>query len=110
MSYERVARSEDVAAPRFLRVEVQRRPLLLTRLSDGGVAAFDPICPHQHNPMDAGSTTTPTTPEPGPTSSPQRAARVLGLPVFEVMEKDGWVLVGPRRVVPDVTDRDEGAA
>jgi nitrite reductase/ring-hydroxylating ferredoxin subunit len=67
-------------------------------------------CPHHHYTYDprTGANVFPANVFPA-----ERAARVLGLPVFEVMEKDGWVLVGPRRVVPDVrtlSDRDEGAA
>ena len=124
MSFERAAPSEAVTGPRFLRVEVRGRPLLITRLAGGEVVAFGPICPHQDNPMDDGSlwegeidcpfhhyTYDPGTGAnyfPAKVFPRDRAAGVLGIPVFEVKEEDGWVLVGPRRVVEGVrTEYDE---
>lgn len=121
--FERVARSDEVTAPRFLRVEAHGRPVLLTRVSDGAAVAFDPICPHQDNPMDEGSlwedevdcpfhhyTYDPGTGKnlfPAKVFPAERAASVLGITVFEVAEEDGWVLVGPRRRVEGVTTAED---
>jgi 3-phenylpropionate/trans-cinnamate dioxygenase ferredoxin component len=131
VTFERVAPSGSVTGPRFTRVEVGGRPVLVTRLADGTPVAFHPTCPHQDNPMDDGSlwegeidcpfhhyTYDPRTGAncfPAKVFPRDRAARVLGIPVFEVKEEDGWVLVGPRRVVEGVrTEEDqetgEGAA
>lgn len=124
-NFERVARSEEVSAPRFLRVEAHGRPVLLTRLFDGTAVAFGAICPHQQNPMDEGSlwddeidcpyhhytydARTGRNLFPVDVFPADQKARVLGIPVFEVAEEDGWVLVGPRRRVKGVrTDEDTG--
>lgn len=111
--FECAARSEDVKSPRFVRVEAQGRSVLLGRLSDGTAVAFDPICPHQSNPMDEGSlwedeidcpfhhyTYDPHTGAnifPANVFPRDRAAQVRGIRVFEVVEEDGWISVGPAR-------------
>ena len=113
MAFKRVARSEEVHGPRFLRVDVDGRPVLLSRLKDGTAVAFDRICPHQGNPMDDGVlwdnevdcphhhyTYDPRTGEncfPRRVFPAERARQVKGIGVFEVREEDGWVLVGQRR-------------
>jgi 3-phenylpropionate/trans-cinnamate dioxygenase ferredoxin subunit len=113
MSYERVARSEDVRGPRFLKVEAHGRPILLTRLSDGSVTAFGNVCPHQNLRLDDGVlwedeidcpnhhyTYDPRTGEnvfPKRVFPARRARKVRGIPVFETREEGGWVLVGPLR-------------
>ena len=118
MSFDRVARSEEVRASRFRRAEVGGRVVLVTRLDDGTPVAFDQICPHQRNPMDDGSlwddevdcpfhhytydARTGANVFPANVFPSQQAAQVLGIAVYEVKEEDGWVLVGPRRVVPGV--------
>jgi 3-phenylpropionate/trans-cinnamate dioxygenase ferredoxin component len=112
MSFARVARSEEVRAPKFLRREVQGRPILLTRLSDGTAVAFGNICPHQNRELDEGTlwedeidcphhhyTYDPRTGEnrfPKRVFPARRAATLPGIPVFETREESGWVWVGPR--------------
>ncbi len=118
MSFDRVAPSEEVRAPRFRRVTAGGRPVLVSRLPDGTPVAFDPICPHQKNPMDDGSLWegeidcpfhhyiydpgTGANIFPANVFPAARAAELLGIAVYEVKEEDGWVLVGPRRMVPGV--------
>lgn len=119
MSFTRVARSDEVQAPRFLRRDVQGRPVLLTRLSDGTAVAFGNICPHQNRELDGGMlwedeidcphhhyTYDPRTGEnrfPKRVFPARRAATVPGIPIYETREESGWVWVGPRR------DADAGA-
>jgi nitrite reductase/ring-hydroxylating ferredoxin subunit len=114
--YERVARSEEVRGPRFLRREAHGRPVLLTRLSDGTPVAFGQICPHQGKPMDDGILWSDLVDCPhhhyqydahtGENVFPRRvfprarAAEVRGIPVFEVREEEGWLWVGPERSAP----------
>jgi 3-phenylpropionate/trans-cinnamate dioxygenase ferredoxin component len=114
VTFERVARSDEVQAPRFIRREANGRPVLLTRLSDGAPVAFGHICPHQNLELDEGMlwddeidcphhhrTYDPRTGEnrfPKRVYPARRAATVLGIPVYETREADGWVWVGPRRV------------
>ncbi len=49
-----MARSDAVRGPRFVPVEVAGRRILLARLPDGRVAAFDAACPHQGQPLTGG--------------------------------------------------------
>jgi toluene monooxygenase system ferredoxin subunit len=123
VSFERVCPSDEVRAPRFRRVKTGRRAVLVSRLADGTPVAFDPICPHQYNPMDDGSlwegevdcpfhhyTYDPCTGAnvfPANVFPAGRAAQVLGIAVYEVKDEDGWIVVGPRRVVPGVRTRYE---
>ena len=109
MTFERVARSDEVQGPRFLRREVQGRPVLLTRLSDGTPVAFGNICPHQRQEMDEGTlwedeidcphhhyTYDPRTGEnrfPKRVFPARRAETVPGIPVFPTEEAEGWVSV-----------------
>lgn len=111
--YERVARSDEVARPGFVRREAHGRPVLLVRLSDGSPVAFGHICPHQGLELDEGVlwedevdcphhhyTYDPRTGEnlyPKRVFPARRAAGVRGIPVFETREEDGWVWVGPVR-------------
>lgn len=113
MVFERVARSEDVRGPHFLRVDVGGRPVLLSRLADGTPVAFDRICPHEGNPMDDGVLWDNEIDCPhhhytydshtGENRFPRRvfpaaeAQHVKGIGVFDVREEGGWVLVGQRR-------------
>jgi nitrite reductase/ring-hydroxylating ferredoxin subunit len=122
MSFVPVARSEEVHAPKFLRREVDSRPILLTRLSDGTAVAFGNICPHQNRELDEGTlwedeidcphhhyTYDPRTGEnrfPKRVFPARRAATVAGIPTFETQERSGWVWVGPRS---DKQARDERA-
>lgn len=112
-SWERVARSAEVTWPRFLRVEVGGRPVLLTRLSDGSVVAFGTICPHQGLPLDEGSlwedevdcphhhyTYDPHTGEnrfPKHVVAGRGSRTVPGIDAFAAREEGGWVHVGPQR-------------
>lgn len=109
MTFEPVARSEEVAGPRFLRREAHGRPVLLTRLADGTVVAFGHICPHQERELDEGMlwegeidcphhhyTYDPRTGEnlyPKRVFPASRAASIRGIPVFETRESDGVVSV-----------------
>jgi 3-phenylpropionate/trans-cinnamate dioxygenase ferredoxin component len=109
---ERVARSEDVRGPCFLRVEAGGHPVLLTRLADGTVVAFGRICPHRDRPLDEGRlwddeidcphhhyTYDPRTGEnlyPKRVFPARRAASLKGIPVYDVHEDDGWVWVKGR--------------
>jgi nitrite reductase/ring-hydroxylating ferredoxin subunit len=109
--WERVARSEEVSGPRFVRREAHGRPALLTRLSDGTPVAFGPICPHQGQEMDEGVlwddeidcphhhyTYDPHTGEnryPRRVFPARRAETLRGIQVFEAREEDGWVWVKP---------------
>lgn len=111
--YQRVARSDEVARPGFVRREAHGRPVLLVRLSDGSPVAFGHICPHQGLELDEGVlwedevdcphhhyTYDPRTGEnlyPKRVFPARRAAGVRGIPVFETREEDGWVWVGPVR-------------
>lgn len=111
--FERVARSDEVAGPGFVRREAHGRPVLLVRLSDGTPAAFGHICPHQGLELDEGVlwedevdcphhhyTYDPRTGEnlyPKRVFPARRAATLRGIPVFETREEDGWVWVGPAR-------------
>jgi nitrite reductase/ring-hydroxylating ferredoxin subunit len=113
MTFERVARSEEVRGPHFLRREAHGHPVLLTRLSDGTAVAFGHICPHQDLALDEGAlwedeidcphhhyTYDPRTGEnlyPRRVFPARRAATVLGIPVFDTREADGWVWVGGAR-------------
>jgi toluene monooxygenase system ferredoxin subunit len=131
VSFERVCPSDEVRAPRFRRVKAGGHAVLVTRLADGSPVAFDPICPHQHNPLDDGSlwegevdcpfhhytydACTGANIFPANVFPAERAAQVLGIAVYEAKEEDGWILVGSRRVVPGVrtlhdTGPDEGVA
>ena len=123
--WERVARSEEVTGPRYVRREVRGRPVLLTRLSDGTAVAFGPICPHQSQEMDEGVlwedeidcphhhyTYDPRTGEnryPRRVFPARRAATLRGIPVFETREDDGWVWVGAVRR-PDQGDGGDAPA
>jgi len=111
--FQRVARSDEVARPGFVRREAHGRPVLLVRLSDGSPVAFGHICPHQGLELDEGVlwedevdcphhhyTYDPRTGEnlyPKRVFPARRAAGVRGIPVFETREEDGWVWVGPVR-------------
>lgn len=112
-SWERVARSEEVTGPHFLRAKAAGAPVLLTRLSDGSVVAFGTICPHQGMPLDEGSlwedqvdcphhhyTYDPRTGEnrfPKQVAPARKAGGVPGIPAFAAKEEGGWVHVGPQR-------------
>lgn len=113
MTFERVARSEEVRGPHFLRREAHGHPVLLTRLSDGTAVAFGHICPHQDRALDEGAlwedeidcphhhyTYDPRTGDnlyPRRVFPARRAATVRGIPVFDTREADGWVWVGGAR-------------
>jgi hypothetical protein len=96
---ERVARSEEVQAPRLIRREAQGRPVLLpTSLADGPPIAFGHICTHRHHthdPHTGGNLARRVVPARG-------TAERRGIPGFETREgeDDGWVWVGPRTRVP----------
>lgn len=47
----RVAASDDVGGPPFLRVSLDGDDLMLARLEDGTVRAFGAACPHLSQPM-----------------------------------------------------------
>lgn len=101
--FERVAPTEQVGGPPFLRVRVDEAEILLARLPDGTAVAFDPGCPHQGHELTSGFLTAE-----GCIECPHhfyaydgRTGRNtfpgddhdLALPVHEVREVDGWVWV-----------------
>lgn len=116
-TFEPVARSETVAHRKFVRVVAHGRPVLVSRTSDGTPVAFGTICPHQQKELDEGTmwddeidcphhhyTYDPRTGRnlfPARVFPAPRAARLRGIPVFEVREEDGWVWVGPRKPPPE---------
>jgi nitrite reductase/ring-hydroxylating ferredoxin subunit len=120
VSFERVARSEEVGGEHFFKAQAHGRTVLLARLSDGTVAAFGNICPHQGNPLDEGTlwddeidcphhhyTYDPRTGRnrfPARVYPASRARTLRGIPVFDVREEDGWIFVGPVRAQPDGDD------
>ncbi len=99
----RVAPSGDVTSRGFSRVRADQREILLVRVADGTVAAFNLACPHQGHSMGQGGLSPegdiecphhfycydPTTGQntwPGDEDDPR-------LPLFEVREHDGWIWV-----------------
>jgi nitrite reductase/ring-hydroxylating ferredoxin subunit len=121
VTFQRAARSDEVVHSRFHLVEIHGRSLLLSRLKDGTAIAFGRICPHRQLEMDEGSlwdelidcphhhhTYDPRTGEnvfPRRVFPAARARLERGIPVFEVLEEDGWVFVGAEKQV----SRDEAA-
>lgn len=123
MSFERAARSEEVVRSRFHLVRAHGQPVLLSRLQDGTPVAFGRICAHEQLDLDEGSlwadvidcphhhyTYDPRTGEnvfPRRVFPAERARQVRGIPVFEVREEEGWILVGPQRPVSREDDTDD---
>jgi phenylpropionate dioxygenase-like ring-hydroxylating dioxygenase large terminal subunit len=121
--FEPVARSEAVVRRKFVRVVAHGRPVLVSRTSDGTAVAFGAICPHQQKELDEGTmwedeidcphhhyTYDPGTGRnlfPARVFPASRAARVRGIPVFEVREECGWVWVGPRKPPAEGVQVDE---
>ena len=52
--YVRVADADEVSGRPFLRVDVDGTPVLLARLDDGSVRAFQTSCPHLGQPLRSG--------------------------------------------------------
>lgn len=102
-AWHRAARSADVGGPPFTSVTIGDRPVLLLRLPDGDVVAFETSCPHTGQPLVRGHL------EEGCIECPYhfyafdpRSGRNVfpgyddvGLERFAVREDDGWVWVGP---------------
>lgn len=100
-----------------MRVVAHGRPVLVSRTADGTPVAFGTICPHQQKELDEGTmwkdeidcphhhyTYDPHTGRnlfPARVFPAPRAARLPGIPVFEVKEEDGWVWVGPSKPPPE---------
>lgn len=99
----RVAASDDVGGPPFLRVELEGGDaILLARLADGTVRAFGAACPHLGQPMTHGildgcilecpfhfyayDLDTGRNTFPGDDDD-------IALPVYEVVERDGEVFL-----------------
>lgn len=112
VGFAAAAPSDDVAGPRFTRVEIAGEPVLLTRTRDSTPVAFGNICPHQNLPLDDGALWGDEVdcphhhytydPHTGRNCFPRRvfpavkAAEIEGLPTYDVREEGGWVYVGPR--------------
>jgi nitrite reductase/ring-hydroxylating ferredoxin subunit len=102
VGFVRVAASADVGGAPFLRVDVDGTEVLLGRLDDGTVRAFSPRCPHLHQPLTSAIVTGNTLECPfhfyaydldtGRNTFPGET-RDLDLPVHDVLERDGEVLV-----------------
>jgi nitrite reductase/ring-hydroxylating ferredoxin subunit/predicted secreted protein len=113
-----VLRSDELAAesigePNIRRVDVAGEPVLVARLSAGGVVAFAATCPHQDTSLDDatfwdGKLRCPRhlylyDPGSGENLIPARDARPENLwklkpgylPVYPVEERDGWIWVTP---------------
>lgn len=117
--FVRAARSEDIPALRFVRVELTDKAVLLSRLTDGTPVAFSPVCPHRNNPLDGGSLWEDAIDCPhhhymyDPRTGkniypanvfPEDRARAIGrLPVYDVREEEGWIWVGPEKT-PDESE------
>lgn len=103
--FARVASSDEVGGPPFLRVRVGDLDVLLARLPDGAAVAFDPACPHQGHELTSGFLTAEGCIEcphhfyaydghTGRNTFPGDD-HDLALRVHEVREVDGWVWVRP---------------
>ncbi|HEX2027848.1 MAG TPA: Rieske (2Fe-2S) protein [Nitriliruptorales bacterium] len=98
----RAAAAADVSGERFVPVEVAGHRLLLGRLADGRVVAFNAACPHQGQPMDRGEVVGGTIVCPhhrygydartGANVAPPAPAG-LRLPVYAVEQREGWLWV-----------------
>lgn len=107
--YVRVAASADVGGAPFLRVTVEGTEVLVGRLADGSVRAFSPRCPHLQQPLTSAIVTGTTLECPfhfyaydlvsGENTFPGDD-RDLALPVHDVIERDGAVLVRLRPAAP----------
>ena len=112
----RVLRSEELppgtaTLPQIRRMRVGQTEMLLARLNDGEVVAFDTTCPHQATSLEDatewdGNLRCPRhlylyDPRSGENILPAREARPATLwklkpgylPVYRVIERDGWVWV-----------------
>lgn len=98
----RVVRADRVTPDGFTVATVGDRRLLLARLSDGEVVAFEGTCPHQGQPLTFGEV------EDGCIVCPHHRYaydphtgenvfpgddRDIELPVHETEERDGWIWV-----------------
>lgn len=102
--FRRALPSEEVGPPPFASVTLDGERILLTRLGDGTVVAFEAACPHQGQPLSDGLLSGGVLEcarhfygydlrdgrnvFPGDPGDPP-------LTVYEVVERDGWVWVGP---------------
>ena len=99
---QRVAASDEVGGPPFLQVEVGGHAVLLARLSDGTVRAFQAGCPHLGQPLRSGFLDGHTLECPihfyaydldsGANTGPGGGTDVC-LTLYEVEERDGEVYV-----------------
>lgn len=106
--FVRVAASADVGGAPFLRVTVAGTEVLVGRLADGTVRAFSPRCPHLQQPLTSAIVTGSTLECPfhfyaydldsGANTFPGDDAD-LALPLHDVRERDGEVLVRLRDAV-----------
>ena len=117
-AYVKVMASGDLAAGQLREVLIGRRRIVVGRLHDGTPVAFGPLCPHEAASLVEGhlrggaidcplhhylfDVRTGENLYPLPIYPAWKRAQVglLRLPVFPVVERDGWIAVAPRPARP----------
>lgn len=103
-SFRRALPSEQVGEGCAEPVTIDGEPVLVRRLGDGSVVAFEPACPHQGQPLRTAVLTGATLEctrhfyaydlRSGRNTFPGDE-RDEPLTVYRTVERDGWVWVGP---------------